>query len=304
MLRGLEYSIDPNNFYVRCNAPTRNYKDFRTELNNDARLLKKKYSDMYVLFSSGVDSQIIARTFLDSNVNCEFIFLNSIGYCDEALSHIQECEKFYGINVRVIDLDVNSFKDKWIERSKTENPKSMHHYPFEWLSYTLEKDYPIITQGDNEPAVVGPVDKLSIYCNYYEGMQMRFRLMQQYRPVIDFPFSPESIASHYTDENMKVFCLTMQYYRENGIDISKAQYYNIFGKSFVKGKHFKDDILWYGKRTGYESFPDWFSTQVNIKDTRVSIPYWDIVDFMENERNVYKDYSDWIYQYSHGFVSL
>lgn len=304
MLQGLEYSTDPKNFYVRCNAPTRDYKDFRTELNNDANILKEKYSDMYVLFSSGVDSQIIARTFLDNNVNCEFIFLNSIGYCDYELSHIRECEKFYGINVRVIDLEVDSYKNQWIDRSKTENPQSMHHYPFEWLSSTLEKDYPIITQGANDPAIVGPADKLSIYCNYYEGMQKRFRLMQQYRPVLDFPYSPESIASHYTDENMKVFCTTMQYYRENGVDISKTQYYNIFGKSFVKGKHFKDDILWYGKRTGYESFPDWFSPQLNIKDTRVSIPYWDIVNFMENERNVYKDYSDWIYQDSPGFVSL
>jgi hypothetical protein len=180
----------------------------------------------------------------------------------------------------------------------------MHHYPFEWLSKTLEKDYPLITQGSNDPAIVGPAHKLSIYCNYYEGMQKRFRLMSPYRKVIDFPYSPEAIASHYTDENMKVFCSTMRYYRENNVDISKTQYYNIFGKSFVKGRYFKDDILWYGKRTGYESFPNWISPQLNIKDTRVSIPYWDIVNFMENERNVYKDYADWIYQADFGFVSL
>lgn len=304
-MNGLEYSQDPNNFYVRCNAPSRNYKDFRSELNTDANNLKETYSDMYVLFSSGVDSQIITRVFLDNNINCEFVFLNSVGYCDYELSHIRECEKYYGISVRVIDINIDSYEDQWVKRSNTENPQSMHHYPFEWLSKTLEKDYPLITQGANDPAILGPKHNLSIYCNYYEGMQKRFRLMSPYRKVIDFPYSPEAIASHYTDDNMKVFCSTIQYYKENNIDISQTQYYNIFGKGFVKGRHFKNDILWYGKRTGYESFPSWIKPQENILEGRVSIPYWDIVEFMENSRNTHRDYREWIYGNStYGFTSI
>jgi hypothetical protein len=231
-MNGIEYSQDPNNFYVRCNAPSRNYGDFRTELNNDGLKLKDAYSNMYVLFSSGVDSQIITRVFLDNKIDCEFIFLNSVGHCDYELSHVKECEKFYGIDVRVIDLNLEQYKDEWITRSNNESTPAMRHYPFEWLSKTLEKDYPLITQGTNDPAIVGPNHKLSIYCNYYEGMQSRFRLMNPYRTVIDFPYSPEAIASHYTDENMKVFCTTMQYYRENNIKISNSQYYNILCKSY------------------------------------------------------------------------
>jgi len=305
MLLGIEYASNPKNFYVRCNSPARDYKDFRTELNNDALNLKNTYSNMYVLLSSGVDSQIIARVFLDNNVNCEFVFLNSVGYCEYELSHIRECEKFYGIKVRIVNINIAEYKDLWINRASKEDPPAMHHYPFEWLSSILENNYPIITQGANDPAIVGPTNKLSIYCNYYEGMQQRFRLMSHYRAVIDFPYSPESIASYYTDESMKVFCSTMQYYKENDISISKTQYYNIFGKAHVKGRHFKNDVIWYGKRTGYEGFPDWFSSQYAIKDTRVSIPFWDIVEFMENNRNTYKDYSDWIYDdNTPGFISI
>lgn len=304
-MNGIEYSQDPNNFYVRCNAPSRNYGDFRTELNIDALKLKDKHPSMYVLFSSGVDSQIITRVFLDNNIDCEFIFLNSVGHCEYELSHIKECEKFYGIKVRIIDINLEQHRHEWITRSNNETPPAMHHYPFEWLSKNLEKDYPLITQGANDPALVGTEHKLSIYCNYYEGMQNRFRLMKPYRNVIDFPYSPEAIASHYTDDNMKVFCATMRYYKENNIDLSKTQYYNIFGKSFVKGRHFKDDIIWYGKRTGYEDFPNWFKSQKNILEGRVSIPYWDIVDFMENNRNTYKDYREWIYDNTiSGFTSI
>jgi hypothetical protein len=100
---------------------------------------------MYVLFSSGVDSQIITRVFLDNNIDCEFIFLNSVGHCEYELSHIKECEKFYGIKVRIIDIDLEQHRHEWITRSNNENPPAMHHYPFEWLSKNLEKDYNDIT---------------------------------------------------------------------------------------------------------------------------------------------------------------
>jgi hypothetical protein len=29
--------------------------------------------------------------------------------------------------------------------------------------------------------------------------------------------------------------------------------------------------------------------------TRVSVPYWDLVDFLNNNLNLSKDYSDWIF---------
>ena len=311
-MNGIEYSQDPSNFYVRYNAPNRDYSDLRTEFNIDAESIKKQYSSSYVLFSTGVDSQIITRCFIDSNVNTEYIFLNSVGYSDPELQRIKECEKFYGIKVRVIDIDINTFKDQWIERSKNEYPVSIYHYPFEYLSSILEKDYPIITQGANDPALIGNNYKnMSVYCNYYEGMQQRFRLMSKHRPVLDFPFSPEAISSYYTDTNVKSFVNSIQYYIETDLEkhkkpLTKSQYWNIFGKPMTKSRHFKDDIIWYGKLHGYELYPEWVGhPKYLIKETRVTVPYWDLVNFLENNRSTHKDYREWIYNENiPNFISL
>lgn len=295
MKLGLEYSNDPNEFYVRVNSPSRKFDDLRTEFNNDAFLLKNTFSDMYVAFSSGVDSQVITRCFLDNNINAEYVFLNCVGYSDYELAHVRECEKFYGIRVRIINLNIDEFKEAWTKESKNENSGYFSHYIFGWLSKNLEKDYPIVTQGPNEPNIVHYNNEVSIWCNYYEAMNRRVNLMKQYRPVIDFPFSPESIASYYSDDGVQTYCKTVRYYHESNVSLPISQYYNTFGKAPVKGKYFKDDIIWYGKRTGYEQFPTWFFSAPMITETMISMPYWDLIDFMTTKVDLYRDYSDWKY---------
>jgi len=311
MKQGLEYKLEGQQCIVRYQAPDRNFSDFRTEANNDAVQIKNTYGQVYVLFSSGVDSQVIARTFLDMGVDAEYVFLNSVGCSDVELAHVRECEKFFGFKVRVVDINLNEHKEEWIARSKTEHPFSMFHYPFEWLSQQLDGEHPIITQGANDPEIIGSnTSKMSIYCNYFETMQQRFRMMGKSRKVIDFPYSPESIASYYTDDFVKSFCNSIQYYHENKLSFSHGSilkpgnYWNYYGKGMMKAKHFKNDIIWYGKLSGYEKYPIWFKDSCLIKETKVSVPYWDLVDFLENSRSTHKDYSEWMYGESNRFVSM
>jgi predicted GNAT family acetyltransferase len=311
MKQGLEYRLEGQKCVIRYQAPDRAFSDFRTEANNDAVTIKNTYGQVYVLFSSGVDSQVIARTFLDMGVDAEYVFLNSVGYSDVELAHVRECEKFFGFKVRVVDINIDEHKDEWVAHIKTEHPFSMYHYPFEWLSQHLDGNYPIITQGANDPAIIGSNSKvISIYCNYFETMQQRFRMMGKSRQVIDFPFSPETIASYYTDDIVKAFCNSIQYYHENKLSFSTGailkpgDYWNYYGKGLMKAKHFKNDIIWYGKLSGYERYPIWFKDSCLIKETKVTVPYWDLVEFLENNRTTYKDYSEWIYGEDSRFVSM
>lgn len=313
MLNGIEYSDSPNNFYVKINAPRRNFSDFKTECFNDA-LQIKKLGPVYVLISTGIDSQIIARSLIDAGVDAEYIFLNYQNSSVE-LDRVKECEKFYSIKIRLIDLDVEQHKEEWLYNVKQEVVPSLRHYPFEWLSKTLKEDFPIVTQGANDPAIIGgSKDNMSIYCNYYESMQQRFRLMKKYRRVYDFPFSPEAIASLYTNDCIKVFCNTIQYFKENSLEKNKklltnSQYFNYFTKPFVKGKSFGESIIWYGKLTGYENCPDWLRDNkysiFNILETRISVPLLDLINFLENNRNKSKTYHTWHYNNSDSlFTSL
>lgn len=302
MLKGIEYSTEPNNFWVKYNAPRRDFGDLRSEFNIDAISIAKEHGPVYIGFSSGVDSQIIARCFLDMKLDAEFVFLHAVGHNEEEYQRVLECEKFFGIKVRIVPIHLEQFKDDWIEKSKGELVKSMHNYPFEWLSQHLPEPWPFVMQGTNEPAIVGATSaSTAVYHNYYEFMELRVQMMSKYRKIIDFPHSPESIASYYTDETVKTFCRTIKYLNENGL--SKripegypgerfTQYFNVYAKGFVKGRHFGNDIIWNGKLTGSERYPEWFDSLYYISKTKAYVPYWDLVNFLENNRNTSKIYSN------------
>lgn len=309
---GIEYSNNVNDFYIRHHAPKRRYYDIRSEFNNDALLIKENCGPVYVGFSAGVDCQIITRCFIDMKVDAEYVFLHSVGYNDQELEHVKICEKFFGIKVRVFPLNLEEHKSAWLKKRKRENVPSMHQYPFEWFSKQLPEKYPLIVQGSNEPYLVGSTEtNVGIYRNYFEDSQQRSRLMSKYRPIIDFPYTAESIASYYTDNNTKTFASTIRYYHENRLSknnerIPFGQYWNYYAKPMVKGQHFKDSILWFGKLTGYENYPDWFESFLGIYETRVSIPYWDLVEYLEKNigSETYKDYRDWHYGQLPGYKSI
>jgi hypothetical protein len=314
LYQGIEFG-SRENFYVKYRSPRRKVKNLREEFNTDAIEISKILGPVYIGFSSGVDSQIIARCFLDNNLDCKFVFLHVKGVNDIELARVIQSENYYGIDIEKYSLDLKEFKDDWIKRSWTETPRSMHQYQFEWLSKQLSNDYPIVLQGFTEPAIIGGWHKnlrspegnypVSIYHNYQESSLQRKRLMERYRPVIEFPFSPEAITSYYTDNSFKNFCRNINYFIETDpampylwkdIDYvyHKLDYFNIFAKPFVKGNYFQD-VIWYGKLTGYETSPEWIQSDNLKKETAIAVSYWELVDFLENNLNQEKIYSSWLY---------
>jgi hypothetical protein len=304
-----------DDFYVKYRSPRRKIYDFRTELNTDAIEISKQYGPVYIGLSSGIDSQIITRCFLDNKLDCEFVFLYVKGVNDLEYERVIWCEKYFGIDVRKYTIDINSFKDEWIVKSKTEKNKSMHQYQFEWLSSNLENPYPFVTQGAYEPAIVGGWYRqnrdeehdypVAIYHNYEEAMLQRRRLMENHRPVLEFPFSPEAVSSYYTHTSFKTFCKNINYFiecdpvmpslwQEKDYFMHKLNYFNLYAKPFIKGEQFKD-ILWYGKLSGYEQTPNWVVSNNFNKATAITVPYWDLVDFLENNLNEEKIYKSWIF---------
>ena len=296
---GLQYVMDSERFFVRYLAPSRDYGNIKTEFYNDARRIYDVYGKVYIGFSSGIDSQIIASCFSKQGIPAEYIFLHLPGYNDLELSRVKSDSIYLNIDVNVIELDIDLYKNEWIERSKVDNILQMHQYVFEWLSKNLSEDYPFITQGIVEPCIVGTKSSnSSIYVNGYENMNCRVMLMEKFRKIIDFPYSAESIASYYTDNAVKGFCSTIQSYYESRLfkdnaEVPQSDYWNYYAKSIVKGQYFLNDIVWHGKLSGFETFPEWIKSDHRITDTRVSVPYWDLVNFLEGSREGYKDYSDW-----------
>jgi len=298
---GIEFSNTPDKFSVTYNSPTRKIGNLREEFNNDALSISKAEGPVYIAFSSGIDSQIIVRCFLDLKLDAEFVFLHMVGHNEQEYQQILECEKFFNISVRKIEVRPEEYKSAWLKDNEKNKIDSISHYPFLYLSSKLEEAWPVITQGKAEPALVGTSKtKMSIYHNYYESMELRFSLMGRHRKIYDFPYSSEAITSYYTDNNMKTFASNIKYFAGNNLKfnnhfIEYTQYYNSYAKPFVKGQYFKDDVIWFPKLTGTEQHPEWLAGLGHSKNTRVSVPYWDLVNFLENNLNESKTYSDWFY---------
>lgn len=293
-MKSIKFSKNSDKFSVTYSSPSRDYSNLRDEFSIDAIEISKKYGPVYIAFSSGVDSQIIARAFLDNNLDSEYVFLYMKNINDKEYEQVIQCRDFFKIKIRIIELDIEKYKKDWIKENKKKPVNYISQYPFKYLSESLKEDWPIISQGSIEPCLVGSNEKnVSIYHNFYESMELRFDLMKDARIVLDFPFSPESVASYYTDKNMKTFASTFKYYFNNGLDVEQSQRFNTYAKAFVKGQYYKNDLIWFSKLTGYENAPAWLCQLDYIKDTRVSVPYWELVDFLEHTRNQEKTFSDW-----------
>lgn len=294
MLQAFEFINTEGRFSVQYNSKRRPVGNLRDEFNIDAANIFAEAGPIYIALSSGVDSQIITRCFLDQSLDAEYVFLHLPGYNDVEFRQLDECKKYFGIDVRIVSLDINLVKDEWMISNAKNKVNCISQYPFQYLSSQLPGEFPIVTQGKMEPSVVGVnKNKMAIYHNYYESMELRFSLMSPYRKVYDFPYSPEAITSYYTDVNMKTFVSNIKYFTSNNCEYT--QYFNTFAKSFVKGSHF-DDVIWFPKLNGSEDYPTWLLEMGHSVDTRVSVPYWDLVEFLENTTSGSKIYKEWIFK--------
>lgn len=286
-MNAIKFSRDPDNFSVTYTSPSRDFSNIRDELNNDAVNINKKYGQVYVAYSGGIDSQLIARSFKDMNLDCEYVFLHCPGYNDVDYKQVEHSASVLGIKVNTITLDLDSKREEWELDNLNNKVNYISQYPFKYLSDQLTVNIPIVSQGRNEPSIVfSESGKGYVYHNLNEAMQLRFNLMGKDRIILDFPNSIESIASYYTDKNMQTFVKTAKYYTENEFKVAPSQLFNTYAKPFVKGQYYKEnELVWYTKLTGYEDFPEWIRKLDYIEETRVFVPYWELVDFLENTRN-------------------
>lgn len=290
----IEFSQKPEPFSVTYTSPSRDFSNIRDELNNDAINISKDNGPVYIAYSGGIDSQLIVRSFKDMNLDCEYVFLYCPGYNELDYKQVQYSASILGIDVKVITVNLDEKRQEWELENLTNDVTYISQYPFRYMCELLPENFPIITQGKNEPCVVGPSsDKSYIYHNRFEAMELRFDLMGANRKVIDFPYSSESIASYYTDKNMKTFVRTLKYYHDNSLQVSPGQMFNTYAKPFVKGQYYKEnELVWYTKLTGYEDFPSWIKKLDYVREASVTVPYWDVVDFLENTRNEKKTFKE------------
>lgn len=298
----ITYDIDDQGYVVKYKSPNRKFGNLREELNNDVTSINNEHGKVYVAFSSGVDSQVILRCFLDMKADFEPFFIHVKGRNDFEYRVVKESEKFYGIPIKIIEVDIDQHKDEWLARREAEQFVSLVHYPFELAIKQLPESWPVIMSGANEPAVIGnPKSGLYIYHNHYESLLLRFNLIGKHRTILDFPYSSESLAAYYCDDLIKTWGDVCNYYISNDLTVAgtnrpvdAGSRFNYYLKGLLKGKYFKKDILWPSKKTGYENYPDWMIPHWNYPpQANISANYNSVVEHLESCSNTIKEFRDW-----------
>jgi hypothetical protein len=136
------YSVTPNL------GPVGNYYD---ELYNNARAMRDTFTGKFdVLFSGGIDSEVVVRVFKDLGITHNtfiFRFENDINYRD-VKSAVEIAE---GLNIpyKIIDLDIQKFyeNEAWALFEKTSVPRAARLQHLKFFEYL--DNIPVM--GDGEP---------------------------------------------------------------------------------------------------------------------------------------------------------
>lgn len=298
----ISYEKDDQGYFVTYRSPNRKFGNLRDELNNDVKSINDKHGKVYVAFSSGVDSQVILRCFLDMKGDFEPFFIHVKGLNDFEYTMVKESEKFYGIKIKTLEIDINQYKDQWLMEKFKDGLITLLHHPFEWASKQLPENYPVIMSGANEPAIIGTQKSgIYIYHNADESLNLRFKRINQHRTILDFPYSSESLAAYYCDDLIKTWGDVCNYYITNGLvtpdthkPVDAGSRFNYYLKGFIKGKYFKKDILWPAKKSGYENYPDWMAPHfLYTKEANISAKYDNVVEHLESCTSTIREFRGW-----------
>lgn len=301
MISPLEFYLENDKPVVRYTSPTRKFGNLREEMNIDAVKCYKEHGPCYLGFSSGIDCQIILRSWLDMNCEIHPFFVHTTN--DSELEAVKHAEKFYGIKIKIISIDVNQRRQEYERMMREDNFPSMIDYPFYTASTMLEEQFPVVLSGPSEPCPIGLHEYYgaSIYHNTESVMILRCKLLEKTRKVIDFPYSSESLASYYCDDIMKAYVDSSRYFifnelKKDNEDLAATVRYEYYCKPLIKAHYYKRDIFYPSKKNGAENHPDWMLPNWQYPEKyRVSAPYLEVVEHLEKCDGSTKEYRDWIY---------
>lgn len=300
----IEFRLDNDEPVITYTSPSRQFGNLREELNNDAVRAYNKYGPCYLAYSSGIDSQIILRSWLDMNCEVYPFFVYYKGYNSDELEAVKYSEKFYGIKIEIIEVDIEEHRTEWEQQRIIDNIPSLTQYPFQYASKQLKELFPVVLSGPSEPCPIG-IDEhqgTGIYHHTDSTMIMRCNMLGKHREVLDFPYSPASLASYYCDDIMKAYVDSARFFVMNGLlkdgkPLEGTTRYEYYAKPLLKARYYKKDIFYPSKKTGLENVPNWMIKEWELNSKyRVTAPYWDVVKHLESCDGSIKEYRDWMFK--------
>jgi len=283
----MNMGYDSERWYVEYTGVSRNVGNLREESNLRAKYLHNLNPKIMLGLSSGVDSQVVLQSFLDTGVPVEPVFMYNPGYNDNEFDNIKFLEKKLGIKVQVVDLNPFEYKDELLaEAEETQiHPYQLLHKKF--LSM-LPDDY-IFLQGMAGPFFL-PRENNEII--YWESPQIHeiarhraFSLLNRPGKEYIWDRTSEMVLSFANDDIITGYMHTSTYFVSNGLkyadgkDVSLLDHWDVYWKPILFGLYWGDDLTFFPKYMGPETIDFLVNAEIKgLLDRYVRVPFKEFSD--------------------------
>ena len=292
------YGFENNSFYLDVPSTTRPVGNLREETNRRALELSQQYDNLVLSNSSGVDSQVVLKAFIDQGLPIKSVFMHLPGYNDNEFQNIKDVDAFFNITTEIISVDLDSVKD---ELEAEAEATGIQVYSLLWKKFLslIPSDWNLI-QMTHDPYIHSTRKKNDFY--YYIShngpeitRERAFNLVERTGKVIYFGDTSEYLLS-ILKEDALVGCLySLKYISNNGlvkpgVSLTTFDRWDYYVKPALYGQHWKNEIIYFSKYVGWEE-AGWLKTHSNVWENGVYVPYFDLIEHLEAQDGSIKRYS-------------
>jgi hypothetical protein len=260
---------DKGKFYIEHTSCSREPGSLREESDRRARDIYSKNNKVMLCLSSGLDSQLALHSFMSQGIPLECSFLRLDGFNDNEYENLKVLEKKWGFKANIVNINPNTHKEELLAMTKTQDAHANHCLQKLFVSQ-LPKDYDIV-QVLHDPWIITRKDigKHFIFHGYYDPEIARYRTLKSIErtgDIVMFGDSSEYFLSSISDDLFHNFLQSWVYYDGNGLlqynlklnDVLRYEYYI---KPMLYAKHWKNELIYFPKFSGYENV-DWLFKEV------------------------------------------
>lgn len=295
----MHWGFDENNkFYVEHTSCTRPAGNLKEESDRRARdIYLNNPGKIMLCLSSGLDSQIALVSFLKQGIPLECSFLRLDGFNENEYENLKTLEKKWGFKANVININPNTRRDE-IEALKPRLDAHANHCIQHMFVSELPKDYDVIQVLHDPWLITNKQNGVHyVYQSYYDPEIARYRALsaiERTGKIVMFGDSSEYFLSSINDDLFHNFLDSWVYYDGNGFklydtkvnDVLRYEYYI---KPMLYAKHWREDLVYFPKFSGYENI-DWLYKEVRAirKERQCFIPWKDLIAHLKSQTSVTK----------------
>jgi hypothetical protein len=289
----MKYGFENGLFYLDLAACSRPHGNMKEEHNLRAKEIAESSSKILVSLSGGVDSQSMLHSFYHMGVPAEYAFLYMPGYNDNEYQQVQILqEKYSGIKLHIVDLDVMSVEDRVHDLAIDLDVPTKINIIQKLFLEQLPEDWDFV-QMAHDPFVY--VNHESGNIHYYQGYylpevtkQRVFESVNRSGREIYWCDSPEFLASIIDDEVYKAAIITARYFDGNGAKVEGKKLHTVdrwdyYIKPIIYGKYWQDELIYFPKFAGSENIP-YIGGNPRFRKHALTIPYFEFLNFL-NQNN-------------------